>query len=442
MAPAPIQPDSTHIETSIERICGSPGFRRSARLQRFLRFLASVQAATGHGPKEYEVAREVYDKPADFDPQTDPIVRVEASRLRLRLAEYYQSAGRSDCVVLELPKGSYTLRCRPSDTAGVSISEVTGARRHYLRGRHLWNKRTTESLQEAIVCFRKAIDEDFFYAAAWSGLADCYTIMGSFEIMHPDAVFPRAIAAAQQALELDPNLAAAHCSLATAAGMYQWDAEQAFNGFARAIALDPQYASAWHFYGVILFGRGLYDRALEALERAHSLDPLSAIIRVQIASLHFLTRNFTQAVRICEEVITLDPDFWPARWFAGTSLQQQARPAEALRHLEMAVQMSHRSPMSLGALGHFAGVEGRREIASSIANELEQRRLQQHSPAIALALVYLGMQEHELALNWLRTACKDRSPYLAMFAVGDPRLDPIRAEPEFVRIASSLQVPK
>ena len=82
------------IGASVDRICDSVGFRRSARLKRFLRFLASTQTSGGQGPKEYEIAREVYDKPESFDCQIDPIVRVEASRLRLRLIEYYQGKRR------------------------------------------------------------------------------------------------------------------------------------------------------------------------------------------------------------------------------------------------------------------------------------------------------------------------------------------------------------
>ena len=176
------------IDAAIDRICGSEGFRRSARLQRFLRFLASAQATDGHGPKEYEIAREVYDKPVDFNPQTDPIVRVEASRLRLRIAEYYQRAGNSDQFVLELPKGSYSLRYTSRSPAAPPVAPMD-ARRHYLKGRYLWNKRTTESLEEAIVCFQRAIDEDCLDSAAWAGLADCYNVLGTFELMHPGQSF-------------------------------------------------------------------------------------------------------------------------------------------------------------------------------------------------------------------------------------------------------------
>ena len=239
---------------------------------------------------------------------------------------------------------------------------------------------------------------------------------------------------------MNENLAEAHAALAAAIALYHWDAAGAFEAFERAIALNPGYASAWHFYGVILIGRGQYERALHALERAHALDPLAPIIRVQIASLHYLTRRYREADRICDEVTRLHPDFWPARWFAGMSLQQQGRSAEAGRYLETATEMSNRSPLCLAALGHLAGSTGRVDVAQSIARELQDRRAERHSPAIAVALVYLGMGDRSTALQWLNTAVQERSPFLAMFLWGDARLDPIRSEPQFIRTLQTIGI--
>ena len=408
------------------------------RLQRFLRFVASTQAATGSGPKEYEIAREVYDKPEDFNPQIDPIVRVEASRLRLRLAEYYRDGGGGDDLVLELPKGSYTLQCRTTDRNEPFSAQTDSTRRYYLRGRYLWSRRTPESLEQAIGCFRRAIDEDCLNAAAWSGLADCYLVMASFEYMRPDVVLAPAIAAARKALELDPRSAEAHSSLATATAFYSWDAEAAYRGFEQAIALDPNYASAWHFYGVVLFGRDLHDRALHALQKAQSLDPLSPIFGVQVASLHYLRREFRHAASLCDDLMRMDPDFWPARWFGGLALEQQGRTGEAARYLESAVEMSRRSHFPLAALGHLTARTGARDRAAAIAVELEQRRRDGHCSAAAIAQVHIGLQDFRKALEWLHIARAERSPFLTMFLRSDPRFDVLRTNAEFESLVASL----
>jgi tetratricopeptide (TPR) repeat protein len=311
-------------------------------------------------------------------------------------------------------------------------------RQHYVRGRYLWSRRTAESLEQAIACFRRAIDEDCLDAAAWSGLADCYLVMASFEYVRPDVVLPRAIAAARKALELDTGSAEAHTSLAAATAFYCWDAEAAYQGFERAIALDPEYASAWHFYGVVLFGRGLHDRALRALERAQSLDPLSPIFGVQVASLHYLRREFRQAASLCDDLIRMDPDFWPARWFGGLALEQQGRTGEAARYLQSAVDISRRSHFPLAALGHLFATTGRTDEASAIAAELEQRRDTGHCSASAIAQVYTGLQEFNKALEWLHIARSERSPFLTMFLRSDPRLEVLRSEAQFEPFVASL----
>ena len=442
MQPGSRNQQNASASDTVERICASLGFRRSARLQRFLRFLASTQAAVGCGPKEYEIAREVYDKPDDFNPQTDPIVRVEASRLRLRLAEYYVGPGREDELVLELPKGGYSLLYRSGLNNGVHKQENRRPGRHYFRGRYLWSRRTPESLQQAIIAFRQAIDEDCFEAAAWSGLADCYLVMGSFEYMRPEIALPHAMAAARRALELNSDSAEALTSLAAASAFYNWDAKSACSGFERAIAVNPAYASGWHFYGIVLFGIGLYEQSMQALHRAQSLDPLSPMIGVQLASLYYLTREFGSAAKLCDDLIRLDPTFWPARWFGGMALEQQGRTAQANRYLHAAVEMSQRCHWPLAALGHLAGSSGERSLAEFIRKELESRRVSEHCPAAAIALVYTGMGRPEAALQWFGTALRERSPFVAMFFAGDPRLDPLRREQRFLELAAIVGLPR
>ena len=271
-------------------------------------------------------------------------------------------------MVLELPKGNYSLIYRSALNNREHIEESSRSGKHYLRGRYLWSRRTPESLQQAIIAFRQAIDDDCFDSAAWSGLADCYLVMGSFEYMRPEVALPHGMAAARRALELNPGSAEAHSSLAAASAFYTWDAEAAYAGFERAIALDPAYASAWHFYGIVLFGRGSYERSLQALQRAQSLDPLSPMIGVQLASLYYLMRDFGSAAKLCDDLIRLDPVFWPARWFGGMALEQQGRIHEANRYLQSAVEMSQRCHWPLAALGHLAGSRGEWTVAESIRN--------------------------------------------------------------------------
>jgi tetratricopeptide (TPR) repeat protein len=264
--------------------------------------------------------------------------------------------------------------------------------------------------------------------------------MGSFEYMRPQAALPHAMAAARRALELNSASAEAHTSLAAASAFYTWDAEAAYSGFERAIALDPAYSSAWHFYGIVLFGRGSFDRSLQALQRAQSLDPLSPMIGVQLASLYYVMRDFESAAKLCDDLIRLDPVFWPARWFGGMALEQQGRINEANRYLQAAVEMSQRCHWPLAALGHLAGSRGELTVADSIRSELESRRVSQHCPAAAIALVYVGLGERSAALDWFGTALRERSPFFPMFFAGDPRLDSLRGERSFLQLAAAVSL--
>ncbi len=113
------------VREELERVLASAAFGQSQRLSRFLRFTVDqlIQGA-GDKLKEYYVGTAVFDKDDSFDPRTDPIVRVEAGRLRSKLKEYYASEGRDDVVLIELPKGSYVpvLQRRASQSAAAAMA--------------------------------------------------------------------------------------------------------------------------------------------------------------------------------------------------------------------------------------------------------------------------------------------------------------------------------
>jgi adenylate cyclase len=170
---------------------------------------------------------------------------------------------------------------------------------------------------------------------------------------------------------------------------------------------------------------------MTALRTAYALDPLSPIFGVQLASLHYLRREFAEAAALCRDLVRVEPDFWPAHWFGGVALEQQGRTDEAARALESATAMSNRSHFALAALGHLLATSDRSEEARRISAELMQRRASEHVSAAALALVHAGLGENGTALSWLEQARAEQSPFLRMFLAGDPRLDGLRAAARF-----------
>jgi TolB-like protein/DNA-binding winged helix-turn-helix (wHTH) protein len=167
----------------------------------------------------------------------------------------------------------------------------------YLRGRYYWNKRTSEGFQKAIVEFDAAIATDPRFARAYAGLADSYYLIGFYsDIPFRDAMM-KARAAAERALELDPDLAEAHTSLAVILAYFEWDFEGADREFRRALQLDPSYPTGHHWYGIYLFDMGRMDEAVREVLRAVASDPLSVIINTDLALTYYHARRYERSIR-------------------------------------------------------------------------------------------------------------------------------------------------
>src|SRR5439155_3561168 len=161
-------------------------------------------------------------------------------------------------------------------------TQNTEAYQLYLRGRYLWNRRTGENLKKALAYFQQAAEKDPTYALAYAGMADACILIPIYAAGTPQDYLPRARAAAQKAVELDDTLAEAHNSLA-AVFSYDFEFAQAAKEHERAISLNPNYATAHHFYALgPLAAMGDFDKAITEEKRALELDPVSPIISANL----------------------------------------------------------------------------------------------------------------------------------------------------------------
>ncbi len=127
-------PEADAVRVQLDRILASPGFANADRLSRFLRFVVE-RTLDGEGDqlKEYRLGTEVFDRPTDYDPRLDSIVRVEARRLRSKLAEYFEGPGRADPVLIRVEKGGYaaTFESAPAGpTTAAGRPDDSGVDRH------------------------------------------------------------------------------------------------------------------------------------------------------------------------------------------------------------------------------------------------------------------------------------------------------------------------
>jgi DNA-binding winged helix-turn-helix (wHTH) protein/tetratricopeptide (TPR) repeat protein len=301
----------------------------------------------------------------------------------------------------------------------------------YLRGRFFWNKRSRDGFERGIVYFRQAVDKDTTYALAYSGLADSHLGMTYYHYASPQSAMPLARAAALKALEVDGSLAEAHASLAHVKTNYEWDWTGAERLWKKAIALEPEYATAHQWYGIhYLTPMGRLEEAIAETRRAQQLDPLSAVFNAFVGATLYFARQYDEAIEECRKTIDLHPDFGVAHWYVGRAYLQKGRLQEALPELQKAVTLSGGSPLMKGTLGVGYALAGDRAAAERTLGELEKLRAESYASALDIADIHVALGDRERAFRWLDQAAAERAFHLIYLKVW-PELDPLRLDPRF-----------
>jgi TolB-like protein/DNA-binding winged helix-turn-helix (wHTH) protein/Tfp pilus assembly protein PilF len=301
----------------------------------------------------------------------------------------------------------------------------------YLKGRYFWNKRTPQSFEEAIKYFQQAIAKDPDYARAYAGLADCYTLLPGYSMTPANEFLPKARAAALKALQLDEGLAEAHTSLALITENYDWDWQTAEKEYRRAIELNPNYATAHHWYAEYLTWLGRFDEALRESERARQLDPLSLIIASDNAMIFYYSRQYNRAEQAFNAVLEMEPNFPRAHMIRSVYVQtRQFANAQA----DIEKYKPHGMPWErvyvLGRAGHAAEAQHALE---------ELKRLNQRRPVDPAAFVwaYVGMGRKDEAFVWLDKAYSRHSNIMSTLKV-EPAWDPLRNDPRFQHLVQRV----
>ena len=310
----------------------------------------------------------------------------------------------------------------------------------YLKGRYYWNKRTADGLTKAIAYFRQAIAADPTDAKAYSGLADSYALAGDWEygLLSPQEAFSESKSAATKALALDGNLSEAHTSLAFALDLYGWDWDAAEKEFKRAIELNPSYATAHQWYAWHLLERGHNDEGLFELRRAEKLDPLSLIISVDIADALCIALLYDESIQQSNKALEMDPGFSHAHFELGQALVQKGRHEEAIAEFEKAIELSGHLAVFDANLAYAYAVSGRQKVARDIARDLEARHDQNPAADANIALIYVGLGDHDAAMSWLNKAYDARfNPSILL----RPAFDGIRTDSRFKELRRRVGLP-
>jgi TolB-like protein/tetratricopeptide (TPR) repeat protein len=317
-------------------------------------------------------------------------------------------------------------------------TENTEAHQLYLKGRFFWNKRTGSDLKRSIDYFEQASAADPSYALAYAGVADAYALLPGYSGGNPGDCYPKAIAAAKKALELDDTLAEARTSLALALWYYDFDFSQANREFQRAIEVNPNYASAHQQYGNnTLSAAGRFNDAIAEGKRALELDPLSLVINADLGVDYYWARRYDEAIAQLRKLLEMDPGYYYAYVTLGEALEAKGAHDAAIPEYQKARELND-DPLVPALLAHAYGLSGNKVEAEKILDQLKVLSKARYVGAYSFALAYLGLGNKEEALRWIEQSYQDRAGADIGWIRVDSLFDPLHGDPRFEAVAEKI----
>jgi tetratricopeptide (TPR) repeat protein len=280
----------------------------------------------------------------------------------------------------------------------------------YLKGRYYWNKRTPAALSQAIDYFTQAVVRDPAYAQAYVGLADCYNLLSEFSSMPPRDAFARASAAAKRAVELDDSSAEAHNALAFSSFWGMWSIATAEREFERALALNPNYVQAHHWYATYLLALGRVGESLAEIQRARELDPLSTAILADKGLILFYAGRKDEAIGLLKQLEVAEPEFLSShRYLRDIALIEKdyrAYVSEARQTANLSNDAGALAIAEAAQKGFSKG--GEQAMFQNILLTEKGLYAQGRLPAYSLAQTCALMRDKNAALGYLTRAYEKR----------------------------------
>ncbi|MCJ7558532.1 MAG: FlgO family outer membrane protein [Gammaproteobacteria bacterium] len=341
--------------------------------------------------------------------------------------------------------GALRIQLTPEVTQLFSKSTAVNPKAYdlYLKGRYYWAHISKDGFRQSIAAFQQSIATDPGYAPPHAGLATVYSFMGYFGIIPPRQAYPLSIKEAETALSLDPESSEALVARGMASMVLEWDWDHAREDLSRALELSPNYSQAhwaWAEYLAVTDPPKALDSALKAL----SLDPLSLPIMNSVAFKYLMQGMYSEALRIDDEMIAMDPNFIPAYWNQGISHMLHGRFDIAIEKFRYSVEHSGHMPPTLAMLAYAYAKSGDDTHALAILDELKslgEESRQGYAPPLLIAYVYEGLGRTADALDWLERAMDERDGWL-VYLNTFPRFESLRSEARFKDILRRLQLPE
>jgi len=427
------------IQSEVERILASEKFARSKRLRSLLRFtVAQTLQGNADTLKEYVIGTEVLKKPDSYDPRSDSLVRVLASRLRVKLKEYYNDGGSDDPLVIEFPKGKYVPRFQRREQLQTEIEKKLRARNACSQGKFLMTRVSEQTLAQAAERFEEAIEVDPSWPAAHEGLANVYVLQAVLGFRRAREVWPLARAQAEATLQLDEMSADAHVVLGMLCALYEWRWRDAESHFQKAIDRDSFSGAAHLWRGLAcLLPAAKTAEANQEIAKARELAPTLLLDEGQALALYF-SEHYEEALRRLNETEHPSLPVWSAKLRARI-LNQLGRSAEAIALLE---ELRQREPAVtlLVELACCYAAAGDAEKARQVLGEVRERRAAgTWVTNYDMAAIEIALDNRNETLILLQEGLREREPALALIAV-DPRFVAIRNTPKYASVLRRMML--
>lgn len=314
-------------------------------------------------------------------------------------------------------------------------TESAEAYQAYLKGRYFWNKRTEEDLKKSVVFFQQALDLDPIYAPAYAGLADSYLLLGVYGGLPVKEASRRGEAAAMKALELDDTLAEAHASLGLMKNSFEEDYRGAEESFKRAIEINPNYATAHHWYALHLSMEGRHEEAVAKVKRAAELDPLSLMINTDVGLVLSIARRYDEGIAQFQKTLELDPNFFEARHLLGQVYMFKGMYEEAIAEWRKITKVGPSVLLGMKIMtGYAYALSGRRDEALKNLDEVRAMERQRGGALLLYeTLTYACLGDKDEAFKTLEKLSREE-PRLLRGLKTYPLWDNLRTDPRFTEL--------
>ncbi len=330
------------------------------------------------------------------------------------------------------------IRILPEETRQLDKKSTKSSEAYdlYLKGRHFWNLRTKDGLLKAIELFKQAAKLDLSFSLAYSGIADSYSVLGGHGLIPYLEAFQRQKENALKAMQFDESSAEAHTSLAAALqNDYNWEgAEREFN---RAIELNPNYATAHQWYGILLLNMGKLGKALREASKAQLLDPMSLQISVFRAGVYVAMKKYDLAEDQLRKVLEVEPNFVTARGGLSMVLLHEGRYDEWEREAREILRLTNDSPVRRAWTAVGYAFAGRKEEARAVLEEMKTLPVETYVSARPIVYAHVGLGEKEKAIELIEKELKGHADWLPDL-MWDSLVASIRFEPRVVEVLKKI----